>query len=73
MEDNKLFRSIEIDLENGCGYVESLEMNGVEEKDYREVLIGLKRWEVEVFGESMEDELDELEEVDVELLKSLSC
>tara|TARA_R100001244_G_scaffold84564_1_gene65030 strand:- start:412 stop:636 length:225 start_codon:yes stop_codon:yes gene_type:complete len=68
---NKLFRSIEVDLENGCGYVESLKMNGVEEKNYKEVLIGLKKWEVEEFGESMEDDLGEFEECDVKLLKSI--
>lgn len=71
MEREKLFKSIEYDLENGCGYVESFKMNGVEEKDYKEVLIGLKRWEVEVFGEEMEDCLEEFEECDVKLLKSI--
>ena len=43
---NKLYESMEIDFENGCGIVESLKINKVNEKDWKKVLEGYKKWEL---------------------------
>ena len=46
MMKNKLYESMEIDFENGCGIVESLKINKVNEKDWKKVLEGYKKWEL---------------------------
>ena len=52
---------MEIDFENGCGIVESLKINKVNERDWKKVLEGYKKWELKEMGENsewVEEEMD---------------
>ena len=64
-----LLERIEVDLENGCGIVESLKLNDVEEKDWKKVLEVYKKWEVKELEYSKEWDKEEMEKEDVEFLR----
>ena len=69
MMKNKLYESMEIDFENGCGIVESLKINKVNEKDWKRVLEGYKKWELKEMGENSEWVEEEMDKESVEFLK----
>ena len=69
MMKNKLYESMEIDFENGCGIVESLKINKVNEKDWKKVLEGYKKWELKEMGENSEWVEEEMDKESVEFLK----
>ena len=56
-----LLENIEVDLENGCGIVESLKLNDVEEKDWKKILEVYKKWEVAELGDSKEWDKGEMD------------
>ena len=61
MMKDKLYESMEIDFENGCSIVESLKINKVDKKDWKRVVEGYKKWELEEMGENserVEEEMD---------------
>ena len=64
-----LLENIEVDLENGCGIVESLKLNDVEEKDWKKILEVYKKWEVAELGDSKECDKGEMKKEDVEFIK----
>ena len=68
-ELDMLLENIEVDLENGCGIVESLKLNDVEEKDWKEILEVYKKWEVKELEYSKEWDREEMEKEDVEFLE----
>ena len=54
MMKNKLYESMESDFENGCGIVESLKINKVNERDWKKVLAYRDWVEEEMDKESLE-------------------
>ena len=66
-----MFKKIEVSLENGCVFIESFKMAGVKEKDFKSVLIELRKWEVQTFGWEIETDCEELSVEDVELFESV--
>ena len=67
---SKLYLSMEIDFENGCGIIDSLErINKVPKKEWKKVLEDYKKWELKKFGENAEWCEEELEERDVKFIK----
>ena len=69
MMKNKLYENMEIDFENGCGIVESLKINKVNERDWKKVLEGYKKWELEEMGENSEWVEEEMDKESLEFLK----
>ena len=51
MMKNKLYENMESDFENGCGIVESLKINKVNERDWKKVLEGYRKWELKEMDE----------------------
>ena len=64
-----LKEGLEIDFENGCGIVESLKINKVNEKDWKKVLEGYKKWELKEMGENSEWVEEEMDKESLEFLK----
>jgi hypothetical protein len=63
-----LLENMEVDFENGCGIVESLKLNDVEEKDWKEILEVYKKWEVKELGDSKEWDKEEMDKESVEFI-----
>ena len=69
MGENSEWVEEEIDFENGCGIVESLKINKVNEKDWKKVLEGYKKWELKEMGENSEWVEEEMDKESLVFLK----
>ena len=68
-DKDMLLENMEVDFENGCGIIESLKLNDVDEKDWKGVLEVYKKWEVKELEYSKEWDREEMNKEDVEFLE----
>ena len=67
-----MFKNIRCDIENGCGFAESMKLEKVGKRYYEPTLRKYLKWEAAEFdAEDIDIDVEELDEEDVKLIGSI--